>query len=420
MPQGVNTKILLVTYLLGLGLLSTSCSTPAKGSAEGKPQWTPVDMAIARVSQLSQEPDYIGNTTPYQTVSVRAFSEGRLLGLKVDVGDTVTRGQILGQIDDTLLQTAVKQAQAELEVRQLEVTKARTQINKAIVEVERCQLEKAQAQADDRHWQKLYQAGAVSQKSAEQANFKVQTVTHALEVATEAVRTQKQAVAAAQGRVIGQQATLTQAQERRAWSRLTSPISGVVIQKSTEPGNLLSPGSEVLKIADLSRVKVIVQVSELDLGKIQIGQSVPVHVDAFPDLPLIGRVTRISPVADTTSRLIPLEVVIPNTTGKIGSGLLARVNFATQPVPHIIVPQIAILTQPEANNGTIFILQNTGNQPKVTARAVTLGKRADGKVEILSGLQPGDRYVVRSGKPLKDGDRVRLSILDFGLGEKGS
>ncbi len=420
MPQGVNTKILLVTYLLGLGLLSTSCSTPAKGSAEGKPQWTPVDMAIARVSQLSQEPDYIGNTTPYQTVSVRAFSEGRLLGLKVDVGDTVTRGQILGQIDDTLLQTAVKQAQAELEVRQLEVTKARTQVNKAIVEVERCQLEKAQAQADDRHWQKLYQAGAVSQKSAEQANFKVQTVTHALEVATEAVRTQKQAVAAAQGRVIGQQATLTQAQERRAWSRLTSPISGVVIQKSTEPGNLLSPGSEVLKIADLSRVKVIVQVSELDLGKIQIGQSVPVHLDAFPDLPLIGRVTRISPVADTTSRLIPLEVVIPNTTGKIGSGLLARVNFATQPVPHIIVPQIAIPTQPEANNGTIFILQNTGNQPKVTARAVTLGKRADGKVEILSGLQPGDRYVVRSGKPLKDGDRVRLSILDFGLGEKGS
>jgi len=253
-------------------------------------------MAIARVSQLSQEPDYIGNTTPYQTVSVRAFSEGRLLGLKVDVGDTVTRGQILGQIDDTLLQTAVKQAQAELEVRQLEVTKARTQINKAIVEVERCQLEKAQAQADDRHWQKLYQAGAVSQKSAEQANFKVQTVTHALEVATEAVRTQKQAVAAAQGRVIGQQATLTQAQERRAWSRLTSPISGVVIQKSTEPGNLLSPGSEVLKIADLSRVKVIVQVSELDLGKIQIGQSVPVHLDAFPDLPLIGRVTRISPL----------------------------------------------------------------------------------------------------------------------------
>jgi RND family efflux transporter MFP subunit len=420
MPQGVNTKILLVTYLLGLGLLSTSCSTPAKGSAEGKPQWTPVDIAIARVSQLSQEPDYIGNTTPYQTVSLRAFSEGRLLGLKVDVGDTVTRGQILGQIDDTLLQTAVKQAQAELEVRQLEVTKARTQVNKAIVEVERCQLEKAQAQADDRHWQKLYQAGAVSQKSAEQANFKVQTVAHALEVATEAVRTQKQAVAAAQGRVIAQQATLAQAQERRAWSRLTSPISGVVIQKSTEPGNLLSPGSEVLKIADLSRVKVIVQVSELDLGKIQIGQSVPVHLDAFPDLPLIGRVTRISPAADTTSRLIPLEVVIPNTTGKIGSGLLARVNFATQPVPHIVVPQIAISTQPEANNGTIFILQNTGNQPKVTARAVTLGKRADGKVEILSGLQPGDRYVVRSGKPLKDGDRVRLSILDFGLGEKGS
>lgn len=121
------------------------------------------------------------------------------------------------------------------------------------------------------------------------------------------------------------------------------------------------------------------------------------------------------------ARLIPVEVVIPNSDGKIGSGLLARVNFESQTAQRVIVPQTAIqkqASQQKSNRantqnqaGTLFVVSDAEGKAKVTARAVTLGKRADSKVEILSGLQPGERYVVRSGQPLKDGDAVRLSIL---------
>jgi multidrug efflux pump subunit AcrA (membrane-fusion protein) len=67
--------------------------------------------------------------------------------------------------------------------------------------------------------------------------------------------------------------------------------------------------------------------------------------------------------------------------------------------------------QSQPQNGTLFVVADTQGKPTVTSRAVTLGKSADGKVEILSGLQPGERYVARSGRPLKNGEPVRLSIL---------
>jgi RND family efflux transporter MFP subunit len=348
------------------------------------------------------------------------------------VGDTVTQGQNVGQLDDALLLTALKQAEAELAARKSEVAKATNQVSNARAEVEQRRLEVVQAQADSQRQQKLLKEGAIAAQAAEQAQTKVQTSIQVLRAATEQVRTEQQAVAAAQGRVLVQQAAVAQAKERRSYTRLTSPITGVITEKVTEPGNLLQAGNEVLKIADFSRVKVVVQVSELELANIQVGQSVQVRLDAFPQQTLIGRVTRISPVADATARLVPIEVVIPNIQAKIGSGLLGRVNFQTQSRPQVIIPQTAIQqtqgargekqsqTEKENQNGKVFVVTEAAGKTKVIARAVVLGKRADSRVEIITGLEPGERYVVRSGKPLKDGDAVRLSILSEKPQSKGN
>ena len=209
---------------------------------------------------------------------------------------------------------------------------------------------------------------------------------------------------------------MSAAEERRSYARLISPITGVVTEKVTEPGNLLQPGSEVLKVADFSRVKVVAQVSELELGKIQVGQSVEIKLDAFPDEKFTGKVSRISPTADTTARLIPIEIVMPNIGGKIGSGLLARVSFNSQTKQRVVVPETAISSQDkkpqlENTNSTLFVVEKTDKKTTVKERPVSLGKIANGKIEILSGLQPGESYVVRSSKPLKDGAVVKLSML---------
>jgi RND family efflux transporter MFP subunit len=204
-----------------------------------------------------------------------------------------------------------------------------------------------------------------------------------------------------------------------------------VTQRLTEAGNLAQPNGEILRIGDFSRVQVNVEVSELELAGIQLGQSVAVRLDAFPGRTFKGQVSRISPTADPTARLVPIEVIIPNTDRRIGSGLLARVRFGDGADRTVVVPETAISGQDKGTRGqgdkgtrgqgdkgtrgqgTIFVVSGGegGSQATVAAKEVKLGERADGKVEILSGLKSGDRFVAQSGKPLKDGETVRLSIL---------
>ncbi|MCC5607331.1 efflux RND transporter periplasmic adaptor subunit [Nostoc sp. CHAB 5834] len=434
--SSTSVRSLFLSCLVGIALLTASCGSSPKDSADAQSQSpanrerggaTPVNVAIARTDSLQTQPEYTGNTTAFRIISVRSQVEARLLALNLDVGDRVKLGQNVGQLDDAILSTELKQAEAELAALKSEVARATNQVSNARADVERARLEVVQAQADSKRQQNLFQAGAIAEQTAQQARTQAQTAAQALRAAQEQVRTEQQAVAAAEGRVLAQQALVAQTKERRSYAQLTSPITGVVTEKVTEPGNLLQAGSEVLKIGDFNRVKVVVQVSELELAQIQVGQSVQVRLDAFPTETLIGRVTRISPAADATARLIPVEVVIPNSQGKIGSGLLARVNFETQTQQRVVVPQTAIQKQAEAAkgagtakrgggeqenpSGTLFVVNDTEGKAKVVARAVALGKRVDGRVEILSGLQAGERYVVRSGQPLKDGAAVRLSIL---------
>lgn len=419
----IDRKILqfcvLSSLLLGVGIIIGSCGTLPKESADAQaqqPDITPVDVAIARSSKLAAEIEYTGTTEAVRTVLIRSQVEGQLLGLNVDVGDTVQRGQILVQVDDTLLVTEINQAEAELASLRAEVASASNQVSNARAAVEQARLELQQAQADSQRQQALFKQGAIAAQQAEQARTNAQTSAQVLRSAQEQVATEQQTVTAAQGRVTAQQAVVAQFQERRSYTRLTSPITGLVLERLREPGDLIQPGDEVLQLGDFSRVQVSVEVSELEIAKIQVGQSVNVRLDAFPNQNISGQVKRISPAADATSRLVPVEVVIPNSNGRIGSGLLARVSFASTAEPQVIVPQSAVLQTAAAavpeNTGTVFVLTVKEQTPaKVTARSVKLGEKIDGKVEILSGLKPGERFVTRSGKPLKNGETVRLSIL---------
>jgi HlyD family secretion protein len=162
-----------------------------------------------------------------------------------------------------------------------------------------------------------------------------------------------------------------------------------------------------------------------------------------------GRVTQVSPVADPVARLIPVEVTIPNPGGQIGTGLKAGVSFTPQTVQRVVIPESAVQVAEARRGGdnssnsggsnssgsnsgssnrgdrssqatssaqrsqsaTIFIVKKTGDRTVVEARSVQLGDRADNQVEVLSGLKPGEQFVVRSSGSLKAGDPVRLSFI---------
>lgn len=410
---------LLGILVAGCGILpkETADAQQRQPGAEGRQGPTPVDVEIARTGNLRAGLEYTGTSAPVQEVSLRSRVEGQVLNLNVDVGDAVKQGQIVGQLDDNILEAALREAEAELASLKAEVASARNQVSNARVEVERARLELQQAQADSQRQQILVKEGAIATQAAEQAQTTARTSAQAVRAAQEQVQTQQQAVTAAQNRVNAQQAVVAQAREQLSYAKLASPITGRVTQRLTEAGNFVQPNGEIIRIGDFSRLQVNVEVSELELANIRVGQPVRVRLDAFPNDTFTGQVTRISPAADQTARLVPIEVVIPNSNSRIGGGLLARVSFESNEQARVVVPETAITQtgeqgKQENQTGTVFVVTaGEGSQATVAAREVKLGEQADGNVEILSGLKPGERFVAKSGRPLKEGETVRLSIL---------
>ncbi|MCY7334080.1 MAG: efflux RND transporter periplasmic adaptor subunit [Pseudanabaena sp. CAN_BIN31] len=401
-----------------------------------------VDVAIATLEAPEGENEYTGTTAPIREVSVKSRLEGRLLDLNVDVGDRVENGQAIAQLDDAVLSATVLQAEAEVAAREAEVSQANAGVGNARAQVERARLQYKQAQADANRFIQLVKEGAVTSQSAENATTVARSAEQSLRSAEQQVNLQEQTVGASSQRVLAQEAIKLREQERQSYTTITAPISGVVLERISETGNLLFAGNDVVKLGDFSQVKVIVQISELEISKVRLNQSVDVRFDTFPNQKFTGTVRRISPVADPVARLIPVEVVVPNRDNKLGSGQLARVQFSGKQERQIAIAETALeaagrpiqppkdaantqqskpKTDPKSNanasdkgkpkTGTVFVITGDPKEPKVLARKVTFGDRRDGKVIILSGLKEGDRIVVRSGGKLQDGDAVKLSAI---------
>ncbi len=422
----VSRKISLSLFLLsGLVPLLNGCGnfwnapTQAQTEERARDNSLPkVQSAIAQQKILKKPLIYQGTTAPQQVVALRSQAEGQLQTLTVDVGDSVQQGQVLAQLNDTLFKTNLTEAEAELASRLAEVSRAQNQVKSAKIQLEQAQAEAEQAQADARRLEALAEKGVVPEQNADLAQTESVVAQKQVRAAREQIQIEQNAVETAQEQVRAQRSIIAQAQERRSYTTLKSPITGVVLERVTDPGNLIQPGDEVLTIGDFRNVKVRVSVSELALADIRQGQQVQVRLDAFPNETYTGRISRISPAANAETRQVPVEVILPNPQGRIASGLLARVSFPRQTTERVVIPETALHQENEDKTATVFVLNAQTQPPTVRAQTVKIGDRAHNEVEILSGLAPQTRYVVRSSRPLHSGDAVRLSALSGNTNQK--
>lgn len=408
--SGLVLSGLLLVPATGCGLLPRSdaqTGPPGRGQEDDGP--VAVETAIAQSGSVEAALEYTGTTRPVQEAIVRSQVDGQLRSLTVDVGDAVGAGEVVAQVDDTLLQVAVNEAKAELTSRQSEVAQAEAEVSDVQTNYEEAKVQLQQAQTDANRLRQLANAGAISFQEAEQAELTRDLAQQALRSAEQQIRTRQQAVNAAQGRVEAQRAVVAQEQEQLSYTAVQAPFSGVVLAKNVDAGDYVQTGTDILRIGDLNTLEVTVQLSELDLSRVRPGQSVQVRFDALPDQTFTGQVTRIAPVADTASRQLPVEITLPNPSGRIGSGLLARVQFMPPGTAQVVVPQEAV--QDIDGQPQIFVVSEGESGATVSSRPVRLGDRANNQIEILSGLEPNETYVLTSDRPLADGQAVRLSIL---------
>lgn len=410
--------------LVGVMALTAACSRASETpqtpevSADGPP--VVVDVAIAKPYEDNARA-YTGTTQPTQQVSLRSQVEGQLLNLTADIGDVVQQGQTLATLDSSLLQTDLGEARAELAARQFEVAQTEAQLADIRTLIEQARVRLQQAENDAQRLQSLASKGAISTQEAEQAQTTLKTAQQAFQSAQEQLRTRQQAVSAAQQRVAAQAAMMQQAQSRLAYATLTAPLTATVLERLAEPGDLIQPGQAVLTLGNLNEIHVMVEVADINRQDFLLGQPATITLDALPGETFTGQVTRISPVADSASRLIPVEITLANSNNRIGSGMLARVTPASSTTRTVFIPQSALETAEDTEN-QIFVLRLGEDEETITVepRTVQIGQTANSQVEILSGLSPGEEYVVRSNEPLKPGQTVRRSLTSELSREQGS
>ena len=414
----VSTLLLILT---SVGLLS-GCQFISKKESllarESKSQFserksvTKVDVAIASPTNLATALEYIGTTQPTTELSVRSQVTGTLTSLFVEIGDPVQKGQVVGQIDDRILLAVVNQEQAELASLESELTRAKIEVKNAQIRVESTLIELQQARNDEERYKELAEQGLIPQKEAESFATAAKITQKTLLLAQESVNIAQQAVTSASSRVAAQKSLVAESIQRQAYTRLIAETQGIVTQKVNERGNSVREGEEILKIGNFEQIKVAVLVSELDLANVAVGKTVEVKLDAFPQRSFRGRVSRIAPVANIVTRQIPLEILISNPNNLIKGGLLARVNFIASETSQLTIPEFAIIQ--EAENNYVFVVSEenaTTREAIVNKRKVQLGNISQQEAVIVKGIKLGEKIVIRSSKPLTDGETVGLSIL---------
>ncbi|MBO4670885.1 MAG: efflux RND transporter periplasmic adaptor subunit [Bacteroidales bacterium] len=186
---------------------------------------------------------------------------------------------------------------------------------------------------------------------------------------------------------------------------LRSPVSGVVTARNYDRGDMYAMAQPIYTVQQITPVKVLVPISETDYTRVKKGDKVTLTADALPGRNFSGTVSRLYPTMDATTHTFNVEVLVQNSKRELRPGMYARVTVNFGDSYSITVPDTAVSKMQGAGTRSVFVVDEAG---VASVRVVTLGRHFDGKYEILSGLEEGDRVVVKGNSSLKAGQSVRI------------
>ena len=348
----------LLAACLALACSSGESATPGGANGGGGPNGgrggpggdrppVPVEVEAVTTGSMAREITIAGVLEPLRTVGVNAQLPGALTAVNVEEGDVVRAGQVLAEVDAREIAAQVRSAEAALELARSTAARSESLWRDRII------------------------------------------------IAAEYERDQAALVAA--------QATLDQLRTRLGYSRVRAPMAGVITEKRVETGDVVQGQTRLFAIADVSTLVLRVQVSELDVAGVAEGRPVDVTVDAAGGARFRGTVRRVFPAADTTSRMVPVEVALPGRDRRLKPGFMARAAFQLgERTGILLVPARAVVGTTDAR--AVFVVRD-GTAER---RPVQLGQTSAGRTEVLEGLAVGDSVVTAGVDQVRDGGRVRV------------
>ncbi len=197
---------------------------------------------------------------------------------------------------------------------------------------------------------------------------------------------------------------LTQARKAFTQGDVTSPVPGIINDLFVDPGEWVNMGQPVAEVVNVSTILINVNIPELDVRYLEKGQQVHVSVDAYPDETWAGMVDFVAFKADETTKTFRVRVVVDNTDMRIRPGMLARVSMSKQVIDNAVTaPLHAIIDK--GGEKLLFVAENE----VARARSVTFGVISGSRIQILSGLKPGDALIVSGQTEVEEGVAIKVT-----------
>jgi HlyD family secretion protein len=346
-----------------------------------------------------------GRVRPPARVTLASLVMGRVRAVAAREGDRVAAGQLLVRLEDAELAAALRQAQGRVAEAAARLEQVRGVAGRQAAEaLHQAELKVAQAEQDAARARALADAGSTSRQAQDDAG-------RALEVA----RSQREAAAAQAASAAGGPderlavAALLQAEAARAVAaarlaetEVRAPAAGQVVLRDVEPGDVVAAGRAVLALTVDGPLELTAQVDEKNLAFLALGQPARASADAFPAQVFDATVALIAPAVDAARGTVEVRLAVPAPPAALRADMTVSVNVEVGRKPSALVLPAEVVRDP---TGEPWVLGIRGGRAE--RRAVTLGLRGDGLVEIAGGLAAGDPVVAPGGGFVAPGDRVR-------------
>lgn len=423
-----------------------------------KKEGTAVDFGEVNKATIEERVSASGRIFPVTEVAISSDISGEVVELFAKEGDSVRAGQLLARIDADQFESQVARGEASVSAARATVSTGKASIQQAIADKARLEAQLATNMLALKRAQQLAKEGLVSTAELETAEVAVQTSQATVRAAEAQIESARETVKGSGYQVASAQATLNELRTSLRRTNIVAPMTGILSKLNVEEGErvvgtMQMAGTEMARVADLSSMEVRVEVSENDIPRVTVGDNVEIEVDAYLDRKFDGKVSEISSSANTVSSATGVQslntdqvtnfivtiliepssyadLIKPGRAYPFRPGMSASVDILTQVVKDATTVPIASVTAREkkdAKDNKIPKAVATSNEEdkrdeleeivwvvtdasKVERRVVTTGVQNREVIQILSGLQLGEKIVIgpyaQVARKLKDGEKV--------------